>query len=102
MSFYFTEESLTANITSFWSTYMEEISRQGDLLREAEVEPLCRSLGVDFRSYRGCHYFINKNVSAVDEQLVPEVGRVNKLLNIAVPGTEYKLADFVGDVNIEE
>ena len=102
MPYFFTEESLTANISSFWSTYLQEISRQGDLLRQAEIEPLCRKHGFGFRSYLDEFYFFDSDGMRGDKEDVAEIERCMALLNIPVPGTSYKLGAFVGDVNIED
>lgn len=100
MPFFFTEESLNANITSFWSTYMQEISRQGDLLREAEVVPLCHRLDLGFVSHgNGAFNFYSNKVEVFDINQ-PDFRRVWKLLSVKVPGTVYKLGAFVGDVEI--
>lgn len=96
MAFTFTKESLNSNISSFWSTYMQEISRQGDLLRKTEVEPLCRRLGIGFDDN-----FFDRDGNAVLESEDKEVQRITQLLEIPIPGTEYSLGDFVSRADID-
>lgn len=101
MPFTFTEDSLNANIGSFWATYMQEISRQGDLLRESEVVPLCRRLGIGlvWRAKDGSYDFYSKETSVYDSPDA-DFRRICRLLAVKVPGTKYELSAFVGDVEI--
>lgn len=101
MPFFFTEESLNANITSFWSTYMQEISRQGDLLREAEVVPLCRRLGIGLRWYaKDGRFEFYSNREEVFDSNEAYFKHVCQLLSVKVSGTKYQISAFVGDVEI--